>query len=109
MRPLDLSGDAKRERVAAANRTEAEEIKITGGEVSSGKTAKISFIPVRILRPTVVNAVEVHHFRLQAPGFQHRGEAQDAHGGELAHHASCVGFAHGRVFKLAGRGRTDEA
>ena len=109
MRALDLSGDAKRQRVAAANRAEAKEVKITTGEVSSGKSAKIGFVPIRIFQPTVVNTIEVHNFRLQALGFQHRGQAQDADRGKLPHDASCVQFSYGPVIELVGRGRTDEA
>ena len=75
MRSLDLSGDAKRYRVTAANRTEAEKVEIATGEVISGKAAKISFVSIRILQPTVLNAIQVHHFRLQAFGFQHSGKA----------------------------------
>src|SRR5260370_12466177 len=109
MHALDLSRDAKRQRVAAADRTEAKEIKIAAGEVGPGKTAKISFILLRFLPPIVVNAIEVHNFRLQALGFQHGGKAEDADGGKLAHDASCIHFAHGLVIELVGRGRTDEA
>src|SRR6266850_583227 len=109
MRSLDLSGDAKRQRVAAADRTEAKEVKIAAGEVGSGKTAKISFILLRCAPPIVVDAIEVHHFRLQALRFQHGGKAEDADRGKLAHDASCVLFAQHLAMKLVGRGRTDEA
>ena len=109
MRLLDLSGDAKRERITAANCTETEEIKIPAGEVISGKTAKISFVSLRILQPTVVDAIKVHNFGLQAPGFQHRSKTQDADRGQLAHDASCFHFAHAPVIELVSRGRADEA
>src|SRR5205809_4548365 len=109
MRLLDLRGDAKRERVAAANCTETEEIKIPAGQVISGKTAKISFASIRILQPTVVDAIEVHNFGLQAPRFQHRSKAQDADWSQLPHDASCFHFAHAPVIELVGRGRADEA
>ena len=109
MQPLDLSGNAKRQRVAAANRTEAKKVKITAGEVGSGKIAKINFILLRFLPPIVVNAIEVYNFRLQAFCFQHGGKAEDADRGKLAHNASCLHFVHRPVIELVGRGRTDEA
>src|SRR5260370_32199646 len=109
MHSLDLSSDAQRQRVAAANRAEAKEIKIAAGEVGSGKTAKISVMSIRILQPTVVSAIEVHNFGLQALGFQHGGKAQDADRGKLDHDASCLRFAYRPVIELVGRGRTDEA
>src|SRR5437763_16868025 len=103
MRLLDLRGDAQRERVTAANCTETEEIKISAGEVISGKTAKISFVSIRILQPTVVHAIEVHNFGLQAPGFQHRSKAQYADRSQLPLDACCVRFAHVSVIELVGR------
>jgi hypothetical protein len=108
MRALDLSGDAKCEWVAAANGAEAETIEVAIGEVIPGKTAKINFLSIRILEPTVVNAIEINHFRLQAFGFQHGGKAQYADGRKLAHDAGRFGVAHGTAIKLIGCGRADE-
>src|SRR2546425_5373682 len=108
MRSLDLSGDAKRQRVAAANRTEAKEVEIAAGEVGSGKTAKITSILLRCVPPIVIDAIEVHNFRLQALRFQHGGKAEDADRGKLAHDASRLLFAHHLTMELVSRGRTDE-
>src|SRR5438874_1601729 len=70
MRSLDLGGDAQRHRVTAANRAEAEKVRVAVGEVIPGKTAKIGFravlVSLRFLLPLIVDAIEVHHFRLQA-------------------------------------------
>jgi hypothetical protein len=108
MRSLDLGGDAKRHGVTAANRTEAEKVEVVRGEVIPGKTAKISFISIRILQPTVINAIQVHDFRLQAFGLKHGCKAQNADRRKLAHDASCFRFAHGAAVELIGRGSTDE-
>src|SRR5579864_3443246 len=108
MRPLDLCCDAKRYGVTAANRTEAEKVKVASGEVIPGKTAKISFVSIRILEPTVINAIEVYHFRLQAFGFQRCGKAQNADRRQFAHDAGRFCFAHGTAIKLIGRGSADE-
>src|SRR6478609_300433 len=105
MGPFDFSGDAQRKWVAAANRTEAEKveaIKIARGEVIPGKGAKISFIAIRILQPTVVDAIEIDDFRLQAFGLKHGGEAQDADRRKLAHDAGRFYFAHGPLIELVG-------
>ncbi len=109
VRPLDFAGDAKRYRVAAANRTEAKEVKITTGEIISGKTAKINLVAIRIPQPAVINTVQVDNFRLQTLGFQNGGKAQDADRGKLAHDASRFHFVNGPVIEPVGRRRTDEA
>src|SRR6476469_4354747 len=103
MRSLDLGGDAKRDGVTAANRTEAKKVEVAAGEVIPGKTAKISYIAMGILQPTVVNAIQVHHFRLQAFGLKHCGKAQDAHRGKLAHDAGRFRFSNGTAIKLIRR------
>src|SRR6266853_824571 len=108
MRTLDLGGDAKRQRIAAANRAEAEKIKVARGEIRSGKAAKIGVISIRTLEPTVVNAIEVHHFRLQAFGLKHGCKAQNANRRKLAHDASCFHFSNSTAIELIGRGRADE-
>jgi hypothetical protein len=111
MRSLDLSGDAQRYGVTAANGAEAEKveaIKIASGEVRSGKAAKISFIAIRIPEPLIVNAIEVHNFRLQAFGLKHGGKAKDADRRKLAHDPGCFYFAHGPLIELVGCRRTDE-
>src|SRR5436305_10311459 len=109
MRSLDLGGDAKRDGVTAANRTEAEEVKIARGEIRSGKAAKIGLISIRVLEPLVVNAIDVHDLRLQAFGFQHGCKAQDADRRKLAHDPGRFHFAHSTAIKLISRGSTDEA
>src|SRR6478609_1651012 len=105
---LDLSGDAQRERVAAANRTEAEKVEVATGEVIPGKAAKIGSSAIRTLQPTIVNAIEVHNFRLQAFGLKHGGKAKDADRRKLAHDPGCFYFAHGPLIELVGCRRTDE-
>src|SRR5438445_11748135 len=111
MRSLDLGGDAQRHRVTAANRAEAEKIKIARGEIRSGKAAKIGFravlVSLRFLLPLIVDAIEVYHFRLQAFGFQHGGKAQDADRRKLAHDAGRFHFSNSTTIKLIGRGSTD--
>src|SRR5689334_23247706 len=110
MRPLDRGGDAKRDRVTAANRTEAEKVGVASGKVIAGKAAKIGFsvASIRLLQPIVINAVQVHDFRLQAFGLKHGGKAQYADRGKLAHDAGCFRFAHSTSIELIGRGSTDE-
>jgi hypothetical protein len=109
---LDLSGDAQRYGVTAANGAEAEKveaIKIASGEVRSGKAAKIGSSAIRTLQPTIVNAIEVDNFRLQAFGLKHGGKAKDADRRKFAHDAGCIRFGHGPVIELVGRGGTDKA
>lgn len=112
MHTLEFSGNANRKRIAAADSTETKEIKMPVSEPSPGELTKISFwiafAVLRTLQPFIVDAVQVHDFRLQSLRFQNGGKAQYADGRKLANDASCVPFAHGRV-KLVGRGRTDEA
>src|SRR5216684_4454217 len=108
MRSLDIGGDAQRQRVAAANRTEAEKFEVAAGEVIPGRAAKISFVSIRILPPTVINAIEVHDFRLQAFGLKHGCKAQNADRRKLAHDAGRFHFAHSTAIELIGRGSTDE-
>jgi hypothetical protein len=111
MRSLDFGGDAKRHGVTAANRTEPKKIKIAGGEVSSGKAAKIGFsvaLVSRSLQPTIVDAIEVNHCGLQAFGLKHGGKAQYADRGKLAHDSGRFRFAHNTAIELIGRGSTDE-
>src|SRR5579864_5803896 len=110
MRSLDLGGDAQRQRITAANCAEAEKVKVASGEVIPGKTAKIGFsvASIRLLQPTVVNAIQVHHFGLQAFGFQLGGKAQYADGRKFAHDAGRFRFTHGTAIKLIGRGSADE-
>ena len=110
MRSLHLGGDAKRYGITAANRTEAEKVKVARGEVISGKTAKISFSAASIgsLQPTVVDAIKIDDFRLQAFGLKHGGKAQNADRRKLAHNAGRFCFVHGTAIKLVGRGSTDE-
>src|SRR6478672_12286238 len=110
MRSLDLGGDAERHGVTAANRTEAKKNEVAAGEVIPGKTAKIGFsvASIRLLQPIVVNAIQVHDFRLQAFGLKHGGKAQYADRRKLAHDAGRFRFAHNTAIELIGRGRADE-
>src|SRR6478736_9439840 len=110
MRPLDFGGDAKRDGVTAANRTEAEKVEVAAGEVVPGKTAKTGFsvASIRLLQPIVINAIQVHHFRLQAFGLKHGGKTQNADRRKLAHDAGRFHFSNGTAIELIGRGSTDE-
>src|SRR5690348_12137383 len=111
MRSLDLGGDAKRHGVAAANCAEAEEVnavKVAASEIISGKAAKIGFIAIRILQPTVIDAIEVNHCGLQAFGLKHGGKAKDADRRKFAHDTGSFRFAYGTAIELVGCGSTDE-
>src|SRR5438270_13229693 len=100
MHPLDLGGDAKGYGVTAANRAEAEKVEVAASEVVSGETAKISFIAIGILQPTVVDAIQVHHVRLQAFSLKHGGKAQYADRRKLAHDAGRFRFAYDAAIEL---------
>src|SRR4029077_1143547 len=73
-----------------------------------GKATKISLIAIRILQPTVVDAIEVHHFRLQALRLQYGGKAQNADRRKFAHDTGSFRFAYGTAIELVGCGGTDE-